>query len=203
MLWLVAWPLARRRFLQKAVVIELGPDASTISRPGSTLSGVGVLFVFVVNIGTFLLVFAAAVLPAFEGVLDSVRVDLAEWVSTIGGALFVLYGVWGLMVLVYNPNYTPVFRKQERRMAIAMRGPYAIVRHPRYAGEAFMNIVLFLFTGVWIPLLGIVAWPAVRQQALSEEDFLMAVAPQEYGEYRSVTGMFLPRLKARKRGPEE
>lgn len=199
-LWLVTWPLARRRFLQKTVVIQLGPDVKPISRPGSRLSGLGVLFVFMTNIGTLFLVFGAVVSPAFENVLDSLRVGLPEWMGVIGGLIFVLYGVWGLLVLVYNPNYTPLFRRQERQMAIAMRGPYAIVRHPRYAGEALLNVILFLFTGVWVPLLGIVAWPAVWRQALSEEEFLMAVAPKQYGEYRSVTGMFLPRLKGRERG---
>jgi protein-S-isoprenylcysteine O-methyltransferase Ste14 len=196
-LWLIIWPLARRRFMQKTVVIQLAPDTRSISRPGSVLSGLGTLIVFIVNIGTIFLVVLADASPVIRAVLDALRITLPWPINIVGGALFTIYGIWGLLVALYNPNYTPLYRRQQRQIALAMHGPYAIVRHPRYAAEALLNIILFLFTGVWFPLLGILAWPAIWQQALSEEKFLQAVAPKSYGEYRSLTGMFWPRLRGR------
>jgi protein-S-isoprenylcysteine O-methyltransferase Ste14 len=77
---------------------------------------------------------------------------------------------------------------------IATEGPYAVVRHPRYASEALMNIVLFLFTGFWIPLLGMIGWPTMYCQAQAEEHYLLMAAEKEYDEYRSRVGMFFPKL---------
>jgi protein-S-isoprenylcysteine O-methyltransferase Ste14 len=196
-LWLIIWPVARHRFMQKTVVVQLGLDTRSISRPGSVLSGLGTLIVFIVNIGTIFLVVLADTSPVLRAVLDALRMTLPGPINVVGGALFTLYGIWGLLVALYNPNYTPLYRRQQRQIALAMHGPYAIVRHPRYAAEALLNIVLFLFTGVWFPLLGILAWPAIWLQALSEEKFLLTVAPKPYGEYRSNTGGFWPRLRSR------
>jgi protein-S-isoprenylcysteine O-methyltransferase Ste14 len=76
---------------------------------------------------------------------------------------------------------------------LATGGPYAIVRHPIYAG---MNL-LALGTAVWLPT--ILTWAAVVLMVLgsdlrgrAEEGVLRAAFGDQYREYCSRTRRFLP-----------
>lgn len=196
---LIILPVSRnfvkRRFLDDASIIRI-PDASEKDiKPGSVWSKIGVLFVFAANIATFALVFAAAVSPSAGQLLDWVSVDFPPWVNVLGSILFVLNAVWGLLALLFNPNYTPMFRPMKKQFLLATHGPYAVIRHPRYVAEAWLNIILFMFTGIWLPLLGALGWIGMYYQARAEEETLTALAGQEYVKYRQRTGMFFPRLK--------
>ncbi len=163
------------------------------NKPGSFLSRVGVLFVFMVNIITFFLVFAAALFPPFEQRLSPLEVNLPPWVNILGCVLFVIDYLWGFFALIYNPNYTPLTQGMLRRFTLATQGPYRIMRHPRYTSEAFLNIALFLFTGIWLPLVGVAGWAAIYFQGRAEEAYLLAIAEKEYSQYCRRTGMFFPR----------
>jgi protein-S-isoprenylcysteine O-methyltransferase Ste14 len=70
-----------------------------------------------------------------------------------------------------------------------------VIRHPRYAAEAWLNIILFMFTGIWFPLLGALGWIAMYYQARAEDEILLTLAGEDYEKYRKRTGMFFPRLK--------
>ena len=120
--------------------------------------------------------------------------DLPLWVKATGSVLFVLYSLWGLLVLFYNPNYTPLYKSLQGKYIIVTEGPYRLVRHPRYAAAALGNLIFFLFTGVWLSLLGLLGWPAIYAQGKAEEEFLLALAPEAYGDYHRRTGMFFPRF---------
>jgi len=125
---------------------------------------------------------------------NTISVDLPPWVNFSGSILFVLDAVWGLLALLFNPNYTPMFQPMKKQFLLATRGPYAVMRHPRYAAEIWLNVILFLFTGIWLPLLGALGWVAMYYQARAEENLLAALAGEEYDRYRQSTGMFFPRL---------
>jgi protein-S-isoprenylcysteine O-methyltransferase Ste14 len=180
------------RFLKAPIVVDLGV-ASTL-RAGSLMSGAGVLLVFVINIADIGLVFGSAMSAPFESAARFLRFTLPLWVNITGGILFLLYSLWGLLVLFYNPNYTPLYTALRGQYVIVTEGPYQLVRHPRYAAAALANLIFFLFTGFWLSLLGILGWAAVYVQAQAEEQLLLTLAPQAYGEYRRRTGMFFPRI---------
>jgi protein-S-isoprenylcysteine O-methyltransferase Ste14 len=169
--------------------------------PGTHLSKVGVLFVFAVNIITIILLLISALSLSIDPYLDWAKVNLPLWANVAGSVLFVIDNIWGYFAMVFNPNYTPLYRVPPQQFILATQGPYAIIRHPRYAAEAFLNIALFLFTGIWLPLLGLIGWAAIYHQARAEENYLMALAAKEYGEYRKKTGMFFP--KPRRKHPVE
>ena len=181
------------RFLKAPVVLDL--SAAPAPRPGSFLSGVGALFVFVINGAAIGLVFGGALSPPFETTSGFLRFELPLWVHFAGGVLFVLYSLWGLLVLFFNPNYTPLYKQPRGQYVIATTGPYRLVRHPRYAAVALANLIFVLFTGFWLSLLGILGWVAIYVQARDEEQFLLTLAPRAYGEYRCRTGMFFPRIR--------
>lgn len=182
----------KNRFLKAPIVVDLG--AVPALRPGSFLSGAGVLFVSVINIATIGLVFWATLSPSPVNVLGFLRLELPFWVNAAGSVLFVLYSLWGLLVLSFNPNYTPLYKPLPGQYVIATEGPYRLVRHPRYAAAALANLIFFMFTSFWLSLFGILGWAAVYAQARAEEQLLLTLSPQAYGAYRRRTGMFFPQI---------
>lgn len=194
-LYLVNRYIIKNRFLKQPLNITVSQLTGQDIRPGSLLSKIGVLFIFIANIGTFALVFVAGVFPVIDTFLGSLHVDLPFWINLPGSIFFILNAVWGLLVLVFNPNYTPLTKRMSVHFLLATQGPYATIRHPRYAGEACLNIILFMFTGIWLPLLGILGWIAMYYQVRAEEEILITLAGEAYVKYRQRTGMFFPRLK--------
>ncbi|MBL8100197.1 MAG: isoprenylcysteine carboxylmethyltransferase family protein [Anaerolineales bacterium] len=169
---------------------------STLSKPPGTIpSKVGVLFVFTVNIITIILLLIDSLSSSINQYLVLVKVNLPLWVNVVGSILFVVDDIFGLFAMVFNPNYTPLYTVPPQEFILATQGPYGLIRHPRYASEAFLNIALFLFTGIWLPILGLIGWVAIYYQARAEENYLMALAPKDYGEYRKKTNMFVPKLQ--------
>mgnify|MGYP001228459622 CR=1 FL=1 len=198
--------ITKHRFIKSPVVVDVDaasaagavPAVGAVpdSRPGSFIAGAGVLFTFVINLVAVGVVFGYALSASFASAARFLWLDLPLWVNITGGVLFVLYSLWGMVVLFYNPNYTPLYKPlRGRRYIIATEGPYRWVRHPRYAGAALANLIFFLFTGVWLSLLGLLGWAAIYAQSKAEEQFLLALAPEAYGAYCRRTGMFFPRLR--------
>jgi protein-S-isoprenylcysteine O-methyltransferase Ste14 len=197
-LWLVTAPLARLIFPKHAQVLKPKPGPASSPSRKQWWIGAGTLLVFLANIATMAMFLLASVFPGWERVIAGVRVTLSLEANIIGVFLFVCNSIWGLLVLIFNPGYSPFFLKKNRQILLATNGPYAVIRHPRYAAEASLNIILFLFTGAWIPLLGVIGWAAIRAQAEREEDFLLDAEPGTYAGYIGRTGRFLPRWKFRK-----
>lgn len=182
-----------RTFASRFPVIKVDKRPNQDHSPGSPLSKAGVLFVFGANIITTVLVFATASSASIDEYAGRVSIGLPRWMNVVGSILFVLYSIWGLLVLVFNPNYTPLFKESGDQFLLATQGPYRVMRHPRYAAEAALNIALFLFTGIWISLFGVMGWPAIYHQARAEENYLMRVAGVVYAKYCLKTGMFFPK----------
>jgi protein-S-isoprenylcysteine O-methyltransferase Ste14 len=184
----------RNRYLKNTVIIHSADANVPIASPGTSRSKIGSLVVFGSNIATFGLIFIAALSPELSQRLTWVSVGLPPWLNVFGSILFVLNLVWGFLALIFNPNYTPLYQPMKQQFLLATRGPYAVLRHPRYAVEIWQNLILFIFTGFWTSLLGALGWIAMYNQAREEERHLMTLAGEAYGKYRQHTGMFLPKL---------
>jgi protein-S-isoprenylcysteine O-methyltransferase Ste14 len=185
----------KRRYLKDSQIIHIPEAFYPKNKPGSPWSIIGSLVVFGANIATFVLILTTAFAPTSSQHLARLSVSLPLWVNVLGSILSVLNAVWGLMALLFNPNYTPMFHPMKNQFVLATRGPYALVRHPRYMAEVWLNIILFMFTGIWIPLLGSLGWIAMYFQAQAEENHLMTLAGEAYDMYRQRTGMFFPRFR--------
>ena len=85
-----------------------------------------------------------------ESILAGARVRLPIAVISLGRYI-VLYGVWGTLVLVFNPPYAPFVLQPKAAIRIATKGPYALVRHPRYAAEALLECHPLLVHGLLVP----------------------------------------------------
>lgn len=200
--YLFSRQLFANRIVRRAPGIDIPDDLRSTTKPGTFFSKAGTLLVFMANITTCALVFVMALSPASQCGLRLIRINLPFAVNVVGGILFVIEHSWGLLAMIYNPHYTPLYKPLRQRFALAVHGPYAVVRHPRYAAEAFLNVALFLFTGIWVPLLGLLGWVAMYQQARAEERCLLAVAGDVYGPHYNRTGMFFPKWFRRSRRGE-
>ncbi len=184
--------LKRDQFLSRDSTKLRSKPSESERPPGTLLSKLGVLFIFIINIITLFLLLINVLVPSTEQFLAPVKIYLPLWVNIAGCVSFLIGTFWGFYSMIFNPNYTPLYKFPPDQFILATHGPYSLTRHPRYATEALLNVTLFLMTGIWLPLLGLIGWIAMYHQAKAEEEYLVGLAPKEYSEYRKRTRMFLP-----------
>jgi hypothetical protein len=119
----VSQNFVKRRFLKDSPNVRIPNASRQGNQPGSSRSKIGTMFVFAANIATFALIFAATTSPTIIRRLGWVSVDFPHWVNILGSLLFVLNAIWGLLALLFNPNYTPLFKPMRKRFLLACRGP--------------------------------------------------------------------------------
>jgi protein-S-isoprenylcysteine O-methyltransferase Ste14 len=109
----------------------------------------------------------------------------------LGGDLLVMIG-WLVIFLVFKEN---TFSSATIELAPGQRvistGPYALLRHPMYAGALVMFIGMPIALGSWWGLLVVVMMPALVWRLIDEEKFLARNLPgyvvcQERVRYRLI-----------------
>jgi protein-S-isoprenylcysteine O-methyltransferase Ste14 len=109
--------------------------------------------------------------------------SMPGWVALIGDLLMILG--WIAIFFVFREN---TFSSATIELApdhkVISSGPYALVRHPMYAGGLVMLLGVPIALGSWWGLLVIVAvMPALIWRLFHEEQFLLARLPG-YGAYQ-------------------
>jgi protein-S-isoprenylcysteine O-methyltransferase Ste14 len=113
---------------------------------------------------------------------------LAGLGMTISGAAL------GLVAMDANPFFAPVARIQaERGHVVVDRGPYAVVRHPGYAGSIVASVALPLTLGSRAAVAFGIGGVVVTLVRTAREDRFLAARLPGYGEYaRRVRWRLLP-----------
>ena len=123
-------------------------------------------------------------------------IDLPIWVNWIGIIGMWLLGVWVSITFTYNVNYTSCTNQMKvEKYVLATGGTYKYVRHPAYVAGIFENIFIFLATGVWGMLIGLIGFLALPYQAKEEEKLLKELYGEAYDNYASKTGKFFPKIR--------
>jgi protein-S-isoprenylcysteine O-methyltransferase Ste14 len=106
-------------------------------------------------------------------------------VVTIAGDILVALGFW-IVFLVFRENtFSSATVEVQPGQTVVSSGPYAVVRHPMYAGALLLLLGVPLALGSWwglftiFPITLVLAW-----RLLAEEQFLSKNLPG-YSEYRS------------------
>ena len=151
---------------------------------------IAIRLTFALSMVSFLV--AYAVNPAW---VNWASMGLPDWLRIAGGAL----------VLIAIPNFVWMFRHLGKNITptadtrtdhtLVVSGPYRWVRHPLYTVAIAFWLGISLFTAKWI-LLGLVGLMVVFLMIRTprEEANLLERFGDEYRDYRSRTGRYIPKL---------
>jgi protein-S-isoprenylcysteine O-methyltransferase Ste14 len=103
----------------------------------------------------------------------------------IAGDALVAFGLW-IVARVFRANtFTAATIGVERDQEVVSTGPYAIVRHPMYAGALVMLVGVPLALGSWWALVAVPAMTLVIAWRLRDEERQLAAELRGYAEYRA------------------
>ncbi|HEX5837484.1 MAG TPA: isoprenylcysteine carboxylmethyltransferase family protein [Anaerolineales bacterium] len=123
------------------------------------------------------------------------KIGLPEWIRWLGAVIGVLCvtGVYWLFSSI-GSGITPTSATRREHMLVT-GGPYRWVRHPLYTIGSSMFISFGMMADNWyIALLGILAFIAMAIRTPREEANLIQKFGDEYREYMTRTGRFLPKF---------
>jgi protein-S-isoprenylcysteine O-methyltransferase Ste14 len=138
----------------------------------------------------FLLVWLGRSVPGSLGLLvvpQAIPIDVTGTVFTIIGVAFAIWSRHSL-----RKNWSGVVAIMEGQQFIRS-GPYAIVRHPIYAGMLLALLGTTLVSATVGSLLGVVvAIISLWQKGCIEEQFLMVEFGEQYARYQREVKFLIP-----------
>ena len=185
LIWLVAYDLAGLALLPRALIEERGRIPADAERADLVRAGLALLFLFPVTL---------AVCGLDRRFALSATPPLALRAAASGVFVFgYAFSLWAARV---NPFFSAVVSIQrERGHHVVDRGPYAIVRHPGYAGPVLAHLALPLALGSWLGLAPAVLGCALLALRALHEERRLTRELAGYAEYASrVRFRLVPRV---------
>jgi protein-S-isoprenylcysteine O-methyltransferase Ste14 len=155
----------------------------------------GSLMATIIRIGGLLLWLSPFVYLINPAWMAWSKIGLPEWIRWLGVAIGVLSvaGVYWLFSSI-GSGITPTSATRREHTLVTI-GPYRWVRHPLYTIGSSMFISFGMMADNWyIALLGILAFIAMAIRTPKEEANLVEKFGDEYREYMTRTGRFLPKF---------
>jgi protein-S-isoprenylcysteine O-methyltransferase Ste14 len=106
----------------------------------------------------------------------------------------VVLGAWASKVLGQQASDAPIVWEKHN---LITTGPYSRIRHPGYTARMIIDLGVFLLFFNLLQFIGLLAWIGLTyKKAVLEEELLSSEKGfgQEYRDYMSRTGRFLPKL---------
>jgi protein-S-isoprenylcysteine O-methyltransferase Ste14 len=120
--------------------------------------------------------------------------EAVRWAGVAGFACAIAWLLWMFHSLGRNLTDTVVTR---RDATFVDHGPYRFVRNPMYTGVLAMALSLGVALGTWlVPLLGALMFALLALRTKTEEKYLIQKFGDQYREYMTRVGRFLPRAKS-------
>ncbi len=111
----------------------------------------------------------------------------------------ILFGVvlaaWSSKNLGQQASDSPIVREKHH---LITTGPYSRIRHPGYTARMIIDWGIFLLFFNVLQFIGLLAWMGLAYKKAAVEEELLSSEKgfgQEYRDYMSRTGRFLPRLR--------
>jgi protein-S-isoprenylcysteine O-methyltransferase Ste14 len=104
------------------------------------------------------------------------------WVSLLGNALVVL-GLFITLLVLRENTFSASNIRVERGQTVIATGPYAIMRHPMYAGALIMMVGVPLALDSWLGLLVVALLTPVLVWRILDEERLLNSELSGYTEY--------------------
>ena len=110
--------------------------------------------------------------------------SVPSWVS-IGADVVVVLGFWIVFRVFQENTYTAATIEVAAEQEVVSTGPYAVVRHPMYAGALLMLLATPVAIGSWWGLLTLLPMLAAIILRLSDEEEFLCAQLAGYAEYRA------------------
>ena len=123
------------------------------------------------------------------------KIGLPEWVRWLGVVIgaFSVIGIYWLFSSIGSGITATSATRQKHQLVTS--GPYRWVRHPLYTIASSMFIAFGMMADNWfIALMGILAFVGMAIRTPKEEANLIEKFGDEYREYMTRTGRFLPKF---------
>ena len=144
-----------------------GPGADPVALAFMRLSSLGTMIVALLDVGRF----------HWTG-------GVPAWLHVTGLVLFAGGALLPMLAMSVNRFFSPVVRIQEERgHRLVDRGPYAVVRHPGYAGMAILAIGGALLLGSLVALVPALAFTGLVLRRVGFEDAFLRANLEGYREY--------------------
>lgn len=115
--------------------------------------------------------------------------------AVVAGDALVVLGMFVVFRVFRANTFTSAVIEVGRDQQLVSTGPYAVVRHPMYAGALVMMIGVPIALGSWWGLVPVAAMVAVIVARLLDEEALLATQLPGYAEYRHrVKHRLVPRV---------
>ena len=139
---------------------------------------------------SFLLILLGRSVPGLLGLLVVPQTILIDVIGTVFAIAGVAFAIWSRQSLRNNWSGVVVITEGQQ---FIQTGPYAIVRHPIYAGMLLALFGTTLVASTVGSLLGFVlAIISLWQKAYVEEQFLMAEFGDQYANYQHEVKFLIP-----------
>jgi protein-S-isoprenylcysteine O-methyltransferase Ste14 len=144
-----------------------GPSADPVALVFMRLLSLGTMIVALLDVGRF---------HWSDG--------LPTWLHVVGLVLFASGALLPMLAMSANRFFSPAVRIQEERgHQLVDRGPYAVVRHPGYAGMAILAIGGALLVGSLVALVPALLFTALVLRRVGFEDAFLRANLEGYREY--------------------
>jgi len=181
--------------LPEGSILSENNNIKDLKAPGSRWSKWGVTIGLGTNSFTIISVLILCIFDFWDTLSPFITFPLPIWLNWSGLiAMWIINGL-GTSVFIYNVNYTAAYKPIKDKYVLATGGLYRWVRHPIYIIKAVQTILLFLTTGIWLTIFGLIAWFALPTQAKAEEELMEERFGEIYSNYVKKTGRFLPKIK--------
>jgi protein-S-isoprenylcysteine O-methyltransferase Ste14 len=121
----------------------------------------------------------------FPAIDHRFRLSAAPWYAVIAGDVLVVLSLLIIFLVFKENTFTATTIQVEAGQKVVSTGPYALVRHPMYAGALFLFLGIPLALGSWWGLLIIFPFASVLVwRILNEEKFLVKNL-SGYAKYRN------------------
>lgn len=145
----------------------------------------------------FMVIILSCIFNFWFYISDLFAFNLPRWLNWVGViGIWFCYG-WGVLVMYYNVNYKALFKPMKGQYILATGGPYRFIRHPMYTEKIIVLIFLFLATGVWLILIGLLGFIWLPKLAKGEEILLLELFGEQYLDYINKSGRFLPKIQSK------
>jgi protein-S-isoprenylcysteine O-methyltransferase Ste14 len=140
----------------------------------------------------FILVLLGRSVPGLPGLLVVPQTILIDMTGTVFAITGVAFAIWSRHLLSHNWSGEVAITEGQQ---FIRRGPYAIVRHPIYAGMLLALLGTTLVSSTAGSLLGFVlAILALWQKSCIEEQFLIVEFGEPYTRYQREVKSLIPFL---------